>query len=133
MRKILKTILLAPAFTMIISCSYEKDIELVKVTGTVKETLLVAENSWLNNTSTLKYEIITLSNGKKYRLSPAPVKGIGKDYNVELMLVKNTKPNKNGEYKAHSIKITAIPIPGTNKKLKYPSTNPPVIIDEDKK
>ena len=129
----MKTAFIIVFLLTIIGCSDKKNIKLIKVSGTVENTLLVAENSWLSDEATLSYEIVTLSNGKKYRISSDQVKGVGKGFNVEILLVENSMPNNKGEYEAYSIKIIAIPIPGSKKKLKYPPSNPPIIINEIEK
>ena len=115
MHKILKTSLIVIFLTTIYACSEDKEIKYIKINGTVKNVLLVAEHSKLT------YKEITLSNGKQYRLTPEQVKGIREDFDVELTLLENLKTNE-----VHSLKITAIPLLG--KKVKYPVSEPPVII-----
>jgi hypothetical protein len=111
-------------------CTPETSDELVSVNGTVKNVLLVAEESWSGDSSNLRYLVLTLSNGEKYRLTPEQGRGLGKGFDVELKLIKNTKPNYKGEYEVRSAKISFIPIPGKNEKLKYPPNDTPEIIEE---
>ena len=105
-----------------------KNLQVVQ--GTVTDVLIVQPVSGPT------FQILTLSNGKRYRLKPEHEKGIGKGFNVELKLAKKRKNDANEEvhvlYKdtilVDKVRIIAIPIPGSSNKLKYPVTNPPIIL-----
>lgn len=104
MHKIMKRIFIVIALLSVMGCSDEKDEKFIKVSGTVANTLLVAENS------TLKHKIITLSNGLEYKLTPEQGKGIGNKFAVKLTLNENSNNNE-----VHSVKIISIPhISGRN-------------------
>ena len=108
MRKNMKPILTFIILISFFGCTEEKHI---KVSGTVENTLLVAENS------TLSYKILTLSNGEKYKLSPEQGKGIGNGFDIELTIKESSNNNE-----VHAVKIVAIPFKG--KKIKYNRINP---------
>ena len=115
MCKKMKTAFITIILLTFIGCSDEKNIKLIKVSGIIESTLLVAANSWLSNEAKISYKTITLSNGKKYRIPPNQTKGAGKGFSVEIMLAENSTPNNKGEYEAHSLKVIAIPMRGSNK------------------
>lgn len=103
------------------------------VRGTIVESLV---------TTTLDgavFQILTLNDGKKYRLLPEHGMGFAKKYDVEIKIKSGKEPNGEDEISMRypntipvsSIKITAIPILGSNKKIKYPLTDPPEIINSD--
>ena len=112
----MKTIFIIIFLIAFTGCSDEKNKKLIKVSGTVENTLLVSTNSWLGITVKLGYKTVTLLNGKKYRIPIDRIKGASKGFKVEITLAENSTPNNKGEYEADSIKLISIPIPGINKK-----------------
>jgi hypothetical protein len=83
----------------------------------------------------LTLQILELKDGRKYLLQPGQGMEIGKNYDIELE-ISDVKPpyyDEISEYyeeliPVENVRITAIPAPGENYKLKYPLTIPPEII-----
>jgi len=80
-------------------------------------------------------KILELSDGKKYRLRQERVPSISKGSDVELVVPVDFEPFKDEVSAVHpnvipviSVKVTAIPIPGTKDKLVYPPSKPPEVI-----
>ncbi len=89
-------------------------------------------------TETLKgpsFLIIQLDDGNKYRLKPEHGLGFIVGSDVELEITDTYKEDEISLlYKemiyVNNINITAMAIPGTKKKVKYPPTNPPEILTQ---
>lgn len=99
------------------------------IRGTVDNTLIVQMSDGV------VVMILKLSDGKKYRLRQGNTPGIGKGFNVELVVPVEFEPIKDEVWLNHpnaipviSVKVTAIPIPGSKDKLVYPPTSPPEVI-----
>jgi len=83
--------------------------------------------------------IISLNDRKKYRLTPEHGLGYGVGDDVVLIIDIDGRGGLQDEISrlypdvipVKSVKILATVLPGTNKKVKYPVTVPPVVIEEE--
>ena len=99
------------------------------IRGTVDNTLIVQMSDGVI------IMILELSDGKKYRLRQGLTPGIGKGFNIELVVPVKFEPIKDVVWLDHpnaipviSVKVTAIPIPGSKDKLVYPPSKSPEVI-----
>lgn len=96
-----------------------------KVYGTIVGVILT------ETLSGNQYLIIQLDDGNKYRLKSnhGLLFRAGSDVELEVLYGKGRHENDK-LISVNSIMITAISYPGTNKKVKYPPSNPPEIIEQ---